>query len=177
MSTNQWIFFSGGTILIIIFSWVVSLKEKRFHGIPRFFVFEGLLLLGLVQAKAWFVNPLATRQIISWILFIASIYYAAFGIYTYMKIAKPGANFENTTKLVSTGLYKFIRHPMYASLLFLGWGMMLKDINPLTVNITGLLSISVYLTCKVEEKEMITRFGEEYRDYMKRTRMWIPGVI
>ena len=177
MSTNQWILFSGGTILIIIFSWVVSLKEKRFHGIPRFFVFEGLLLLGLIQAKVWFVNPLVPRQIASWIIFIASIYYAAFGIYTYLKIAKPGSNFENTTKLVTTGLYKYIRHPMYASLLFLGWGMMLKDINPTTVNITGLLSIAVYLTCKVEEREMIARFGDYYKEYMNKTKLWIPFVL
>ena len=177
MSTNQWIFFSGGTILIVIFTWIVSLKEKRLHGIPRFFVFEGLLLLGLLQYDVWFDNPLLPRQIISWILFIASIYYAAFGIYTYMNIANPGSNFENTTKLVTTGLYKFIRHPMYASLLFLGWGMMLKDINPVTVNITGLLSIAVYLTCKVEEKEMIIRFGDEYQDYIKKTKLWIPGIL
>jgi protein-S-isoprenylcysteine O-methyltransferase Ste14 len=66
---------------------------------------------------------------------------------------------------------------MYASLLFLGWGMLIKDINPTTVNITGLLSIAVYLTCKVEEREMISRFGDEYRDYMKKTKLWIPGVL
>jgi protein-S-isoprenylcysteine O-methyltransferase Ste14 len=177
MSTNQWIFFSGGTILIMVFTWVVSLKEKRYHGIPRFFVFEGLLLLGILQADVWFDQPFLPRQTGSWILFIASMYYAAFGIYIYLKITKPGSNFENTSKLVTVGLYRFIRHPMYASLLFLGWGMMLKEINPTTVNITGILSIAVYLTCKVEEREMIARFGEEYKDYIKKTRMWIPWLI
>ena len=34
--------------------------------------------------------------------------------------------FENTVKLVEVGLYRFIRHPMYASLLLLAWGAFLK---------------------------------------------------
>jgi protein-S-isoprenylcysteine O-methyltransferase Ste14 len=177
MSNNQWIIFFSGTILIILFSWFVSLREKRYHGIPRFFVFEGLLILGLLQAAVWFDDPLVPRQIISWLLLTASAYYALFGIVIFFRLGKPGKNFENTTVLVTSGLYKYIRHPMYASLLFLGWGMLLKDINPLTINITGILSIAAYITCKVEEKEMLKRFGEEYRYYMKKTRMWIPWLI
>jgi protein-S-isoprenylcysteine O-methyltransferase Ste14 len=177
LSKFQLIAFLIGTILLILFSWFVSVREKRYHGIPRFFVFEGLLLLGLLQADAWFSNPFGPAQIISWILFIASICYALFGIMIYFREGNPGENFENTTRLVTSGLYKYIRHPMYASLLFLGWGMLLKDLNPVTVNITGFLSLAVYITCRVEEKEMISRFGEEYREYMKKTRMWVPWLI
>ena len=177
MTPTKLIIFFIATILNILFSWFVSIRERRYHGIPRFFVFEGLLLLGLIQSDTWFDEPLASRQIISWILFIASIFYAAFGIRIYFRMGKPGTNFENTSRLVTSGLYRFIRHPMYASLLFLGWGMLLKDINPLTINITGILSFAVYLTCKVEEKEMIARFGDEYKEYLRKTKLWIPFVI
>lgn len=177
MSTTQWIILISGTILLILFSWFVSLREKRYHGIPRFFVFEGLLFLGLLQADTWFQDPLIPRQIISWLLFILSIFYAFYGIMIFIKKGKPGENFENTTRLVTTGLYRFIRHPMYASLLFMGWGMFLKEINMVTAFITAGITLAVYLTCRVEEKEMIARFGEEYREYMKRTRLWIPYLI
>jgi protein-S-isoprenylcysteine O-methyltransferase Ste14 len=177
MTNNQIIAFIIGTALIALFSWFVSIREKRYHGIPRFFVFEGLLILGLFQSPSWFDDPWSMLQILSWALFLVSVYYAVYGIYIYLKIGKPGPNFEETSKLVTTGLYKYIRHPMYAALLFLGTGMFLKDVNLVSAMITVVMAVAVYLTCKVEEKEMIKRFGNEYRNYMKKTRLWIPFLI
>jgi protein-S-isoprenylcysteine O-methyltransferase Ste14 len=98
-------------------------------------------------------------------------------VYFYFRYARPGKNFENSTQLVTKGIYKYLRHPMYASLLFLGWGMFLKNINPLSISIIAVITLALFLTCKVEEKEMIKRFGEEYKQYMKATRMWIPYLI
>lgn len=166
-----------GSIIIILFSWRISLKERRYHAIPRFFVFEGLLLLGLLQADVWFKDPLAPRQIISWILLTLSIVYVIGAFKLYFRHTKADLNFENSTQLVTSGFYKYIRHPMYASLLILGWGMFLKEISPLTISVIIIITIAVYLTCKVEEREMIKRFGEEYKVYMTKTRMWIPGVV
>ena len=177
MTSRIIIIFLTGTILILLFTWFVSLREKRYHGIPRFFAFEGLLLMGLIQADTWFKDPLLPRQIISWILLVLSIVYVFEAFRLYFRNTKPDLNFENSTRLVTAGLYKFIRHPMYASLLFLGWGMFLKEINPLTISVIIIITIAVFITCKVEEKEMIKRFGDEYKDYMKKTRLWIPYVI
>ncbi len=177
MSSAHLIIFFIATACLVAFSWLVSLREKRYHGIPRFFVFEGLLLLGLFQWPVWFNDPLALKQIFSWLFLLASAYYVIASIILYHRHASHGINFENSTKLVTTGLYKYIRHPMYASLLFLGWGMFSKDINAVTIIIITLVTIAVYITCKVEEKEMIARFGVEYRDYMKKTKMWIPYII
>jgi protein-S-isoprenylcysteine O-methyltransferase Ste14 len=174
MTTNKILVFIAFSILLVAFSWFVSLREKRYHGIPRFFVFEGLLLLGLLQADAWFIDPLAVRQLISWFLFGASIGYAFFGIFIYLKKGRPGENFENTTRLVTSGLYKYIRHPMYGSLLFLAWGMFLKDISTWSIIAVFLISIAVYLTCKIEEKEMLAKFGAEYQQYMSGTKLFIP---
>jgi protein-S-isoprenylcysteine O-methyltransferase Ste14 len=177
MTPTQWTIFIAGTILLVLFSWVVSLREKRYHGIPRFFVFEGLLILLILQADVWFDDPFCLRQIFSWILLFSSIPYAAGALILFRRHGEHGRNFENTTKLVTRGLYRYIRHPMYASLLFLGWGMFLKDINTVTIIIIVLVTLAVFITCKVEEKEMIAKFGEAYREYMKNTRMWIPGII
>jgi protein-S-isoprenylcysteine O-methyltransferase Ste14 len=164
-------------VLIALFSWYVSLREKRYHGIPRFFVFEGLLYLGLVQSKVWFVDPASINQILSWIFLSLSIVYVIGAFRIYFRHTKPDMNFENSTRLVVTGLYKYVRHPMYGSLLFLGWGMFLKDISLLAAAIVVFISIAVYITCKVEEKEMILKFGDSYRYYMTKTKMWIPKVI
>ena len=177
MTTLEIIIFIAGTILILLFSWRISLREKRYHGIPRFFAFEGLLYLGIVQGRIWFADPVSTIQIFSWILLIVSITYITGAFSLYFRHTKPDLNFENSAKLVTTGIYKYIRHPMYASLLFLGWGMFLKDINLHTIIAVSVVSGSLLFTCFVEEKEMIARFGDEYKDYMTKTKMWIPKIL
>jgi protein-S-isoprenylcysteine O-methyltransferase Ste14 len=174
--TNLYIFLAG-TICIILFSWFVSLKERRYHGIPRFFAFEGLLLLGLVQQPAWFKDPWAPWHIVSWILLTICTYYVIAAVFFYFRYAAPGRNFENSTKLVTTGIYKYIRHPMYASLLILGWGMFFKAFTPASIGLIILITIAIYFTSIIEEKEMTARFGDEYKEYMKRTKRWIPFVL
>ena len=177
MSNAQILIFISGSVLLILFSWFVSIREKRYHGIPRFFAFEGLLVLGLLNSPVWFKDPLSILQVISWFLLILSLYYAiaAFGLI--FRHGKPVQNFENTTRLVTTGLYHFVRHPMYGSLLFLGWGGFLKDINLYTIILILIISIALFITCKAEEREMMKKFGDEYKVYMKKTKMWIPMMI
>lgn len=177
MTTSQFLIFIIGTTLIILFSWFVSLREKRYHGIPRFFAFEGLLLLGLLQWPVWFKDPLVLRQIFSWLFLLASVYYVIAAIILYHKHTSHGPNFENSTRLVTTGLYHYVRHPMYGSLLFLGWGMLLKSLTWQSIVLLGIITIALFITCKVEEKEMIKKFGGEYKDYMLKTKMWIPRVV
>lgn len=174
VSNNQIIIFIAGTILIILFSWFVSLRERRYHGIPRFFAFEGLLALGLLNSPAWFKDPLSVLQILSWLLFIFSIYYAFTAFSLFQRHGKPGRNFENTTKLVTTGLYHYVRHPMYGSLLFFGWGIFLKSVTWQSFTIILIISVALFITCKVEEKEMLKKFGDEYVIYLTKTKMFIP---
>ncbi len=86
-------------------------------------------------------------------------------------------SFENTVHLVETGLYRHVRHPMYGSLLLLGWGAFFKHITP--INIALMLSVNALLiaVAKVEEHENIRFFGPAYRDYMLRTKMFLPWLL
>jgi len=84
---------------------------------------------------------------------------------------------EKTSKLVTVGLYRYIRHPMYSSLLFLGWGMYFKSPSWLDLVLVLLCTFFLIATARMEESENIKFFGSEYVDYMKRTRMFIPFVL
>jgi protein-S-isoprenylcysteine O-methyltransferase Ste14 len=166
-----------GTIIIVLFSWFLSIKHKRYHGIPRFFAFESIFILVLLNLKIWFHDPFSILQIISWILLILSAFFAVVGIVILKRKGKPGANFENTTVLVKTGLYGYIRHPLYLSLFLLGSGVMFKDPGALQL-ILGIINFAaICFTSRIEEKEMIAKFGDEYIEYMKETRMFIPFVV
>ncbi|HLN21997.1 MAG TPA: isoprenylcysteine carboxylmethyltransferase family protein [Bacteroidales bacterium] len=168
---------SAGTILIILFSWFLSIKHKRYHGIPRFFAFESVLILFLLNYKYWFSDPFSPGHILSWILLISSIYPVTAGYILLKKKGKPDSNFENTSILVTSGIYSKIRHPLYLSVFLFGAGVVLKQPGTIQLILGIILTVSVFITAKTEEGEMISRFGDEYRSYMKHTRMFIPGIL
>jgi len=85
--------------------------------------------------------------------------------------------FEKTEKLVTTGVYRWVRHPMYASLLWLAWGVFLKRPSVAALGLAALASGCLWLTARAEEAEDIAFFGDAYRDYMRRTRRFVPWVI
>jgi protein-S-isoprenylcysteine O-methyltransferase Ste14 len=167
----------SGTILIILFSWFLSIKHKRYHGIARFFSFESIFIIVLLNHNIWFIDPFSPVQIISWLLLLLSVYIAVTGFLLLKKIGKPDANFENTSVLVRKGLYRYIRHPLYLSLFLLGTGAMMKDTG-LPQLILGLVNLlAVFITSKIEEKEMTVRFGKDYKEYIRETKMFIPYII
>jgi protein-S-isoprenylcysteine O-methyltransferase Ste14 len=167
----------AGTILIILFSWFLSVKYKRYHGIVRFFAFESVFILVLLNIKVWFADPFSILQLSSWILLILSIWVVITGFLLLKREGKPDSNFENTSLLVKSGIYGYIRHPLYLSIFLLGTGVMLKNPALPQLILAVINLIAVYFTARIEEHEMITKFGEEYKTYMKETKMFIPFIL
>jgi protein-S-isoprenylcysteine O-methyltransferase Ste14 len=166
-----------GTIVLLIFTWRFSVKAGRYHGLYRFFAFESILILFLLNWRYWFEDPLSWHQVVSWILLCGSIIPAVEGFRLLRNIGVPEGQFENTTRLVTVGIYRYIRHPLYASLMFLGLGILFKQFSVLGV-ICVIVDVAAILgTARREEKEMTERFGAEYQEYMKRSKMFIPYVL
>jgi protein-S-isoprenylcysteine O-methyltransferase Ste14 len=121
------------SLLIIIISWRTLFNTKS-HGFYRFFAWECMAWLLASNYKWWFVNPFSINQIISWILLFYSAYLVIAGLILIKNIGKPSHTrdeknlfgFEKTTELIDTGVFKRIRHPLYASLIFLTWAIFLK---------------------------------------------------
>jgi protein-S-isoprenylcysteine O-methyltransferase Ste14 len=108
---------------------------------------------------------------------VASLFLAVHGFYFLKLIGKPEGQIEYTSRLVVRGAYKYIRHPLYCSLLLLGCGISLKNISMSTLLFAIVNIIALYETAKMEEREMINKFGNEYREYMRGTKMFIPGIF
>jgi protein-S-isoprenylcysteine O-methyltransferase Ste14 len=170
--TLLFIIFSAG---ITLFSWPY-LRKPRVHGFYRYFVFEALLALILINVGFWFRNPFSIHQIISWVLLVASVFLAIHGFYLLRSVGKPQGSFEDTTQLVIVGAYRFIRHPLYASLLFLGWGSFLKHFSWFGLALVSIITLLLFLTARVEEAENKIHFGESYTSYIQRTKMFIPYI-
>jgi len=177
MNIIEIIVFVLGTICLIYISWNFSIKEKRYHGIPRFFAFESIFLLVLLNYLDWFKDSFSLIQIISWILLISSAIIAFLGFYLLNKRGKPERQIEDTTNLIKTGIYKYIRHPIYSSVIPGVIGILLKDIGYTQIILTVTIYVFLVFTAKVEEKELIKKFGSEYENYIKKTKMFIPFIF
>jgi len=172
-----WVFFAIGSAFLAWFSWAVSLRARRYHGIARFFAFESILTLFLLNVRFWFDEPFSVVHILAWISLAASLFLAVHGAYLLMTLGRPDGQLENTTRLVVRGAYRFIRHPLYASVAFLGLGIFLKRVTVLTSVFAGVVLVAVYLTAKIEEQEMLAKFGTEYAAYRAGTKMFIPFIF
>ena len=181
---GKFIIFGVLSLLIIFISWRTLFNTKS-HGFYRFFSWECMAWLFAVNYKFWFVDPFSINQIISWILLIYSLYLVIAGLLLMKKIGKPHQirdeknlfGFEKTTELIDSGVFKYIRHPLYASLIFLTWAIYLKNPTDILFIIALLSTVFLYLTSKFDEKECLNYFGDKYREYMIQTKMFIPFIF
>ncbi|RPJ62224.1 MAG: isoprenylcysteine carboxylmethyltransferase family protein [Dehalococcoidia bacterium] len=142
-----------------------------------FVAWEAIVALVLLNADIWFRDPFSVQQIVSWILLIVCIVMAIHGFYILKAIGKPSGDFEHTTTLVKRSDYKYIRHPLYSSLSFMAWGAFLKDVLISSIVLVVIVTVSLVLTARMQERENISRFGKSYSDYIKETRMSIPFLF
>ena len=177
--------FAVVSICLISISWG-SLRAPHSHGFYRFFAWELLLAHFLLNVDIWFKDPFSLHQIASWILLIISLIPLFFGVRSLRRSGGPKKQrqtethllaFEKTTTLVNTGIYRYIRHPLYSSLLFLSWGIYFKD----PTWIGGLLAIIttafLFATAKADELECLRFFGAAYEVYMKATKRFVPFLF
>jgi len=177
------IFLLGSLGFVILSS--RALKEHHLYGFPRFFAFEAILGLVVLNGGEWFNRPFSLPQLVSWLLLLGSAYIAiysfralrAYGVPDHSIQGAGQLEFEKTTHLVTEGPYRLIRHPLYASLLFLTWGVALKQINLVSIMISIIASLALFLTAIYEERENLSKFGDEYAIYMQHTKRFIPRLF
>ena len=63
---------------------------------------------------------------------------------------------------------------MYTALLCLAWGVFLQRFTWLGLVLVLMATVVLFITAYCEEKECLAYFGEAYRDYMRRTRRFVP---
>ena len=178
------ILFIALTIPVIFLS-RKNLFDFKSHGFTRFFSWECIIALLVINYENWFKEPLSFAQIVSWILLAISLYLVIEGVVRFRKARKHGIRrvdeklyrFEKTTELVTNGIYRYIRHPMYSSLLFLTWGIWFKQPLVITLPVALLSSVLLWLTATRDERECISYFGGRYRSYMNSTKRFIPFIL
>jgi len=162
-----------------------SLRSYRFHGFYRFFAWEAVLALVLLNLNIRAYQPSSTHHIMAIVFLTLS---ALLAIHGFQLLRRDGMLdnrrddptllwVEKTTVLVTVGAYKYVRHPLYCSFLMLTWGSFLFIPSWQGGLLALLASLNIIVAARVEEQENLLYFGVAYCDYMKRTKMFIPCVI
>ena len=139
----------------------------------------------LLNAEYWFERPLSYPQLVSWLLLTVCTYLVIHALLLFHRLGKPDPQrsdpalmgIEKTTELVTVGIYKYIRHPMYGAQVFFTWGVLCKQISLVTVLLAITATLFLVITAKIEEGENIRFFGDAYKEYQKRTKMFIPFIL
>lgn len=178
------LFFIIGSYILVFIS-KSTLANTRSHGFSRLLAWEAILALFVLNAKYWWLHPFSPQQLISWTLLSLSLVYLFSSLYLLLAKGHISSDrkdnslfkLEKTTVLVTSGIYRYIRHPMYGSLLFLAWGIFAKQTSFLSLLLTLLSTGFLLLTAKREEIECVQYFGEAYKDYMNKTKLFLPFLL
>jgi protein-S-isoprenylcysteine O-methyltransferase Ste14 len=115
---------------------------------------------------------------------VAGLMCLAIGLWLFFRShADLGTNWSVTLelrqehRLVSQGVYRAIRHPMYSALILYSVGQALVIPN-WVAGFSNLIAVALLVALRLgaEEKMMGERFGEEYAAYSARTKRFIPGI-
>lgn len=161
----------------------IKSKIKKNVALERFLVFLNFISMMFLPVFVVFSTKLsfATMNLPSVIRWIGLIIYGlnlVFFVWCHKSLGKNWSSIleiRENHKLIQTGPYKKIRHPMYTHfwLLIISQGLIL---NNYLVLIYGILAwgILYFLRVKKEEEMMVEEFGNEYKKYMKKTGRLFP---
>jgi protein-S-isoprenylcysteine O-methyltransferase Ste14 len=145
-----------------------------------------LAWIGFVVPLIWIVSP--AFSFAEYPLragpFVAGIVSLAVGLWLFHRShVDLGKNWSVTLEvreehqLITHGIYRHIRHPMYTALLLYSVGQTLVIPN-WVVGPSYLIPFAILFVLRVqaEERMMLDQFGDQYREYMLRTKRLVPGV-
>ena len=150
------------------------------------FILFGLRLGGLpwfIGGIVWMIDPKlmawASVPLPLWVRWSGFMLIGVWGILFVWTFQTLGRNLTDTVvtrrdhTLVTTGPYRYVRHPFYlaffiavigGSIVTANWFLFLSSLLPFAF---------IVARTPIEEEKLVERFGDEYRDYMARTgRFW-----
>ena len=125
-----------------------------------------LVLTGVIDVEQYL--PL---EIIGWVTLVGGMILVMAPIIMFPRrggVSK-GKSFVETTRLVDTGIYSFIRHPQYTGGIIAIFLTTLLWYPHWLFGVLGVVgTVVLYLGCREEDKLLVKKFGDDYKRYMER---------
>lgn len=138
------------------------------------------ILLVVIQLAS-FIAIILTGQIIPGhpIALLLSLSGVILGLWALWEMRKskfrPTPEVAPETKLITTGPYRFIRHPMYLSMLIVGTALIINSFSFFRLFVLIILLVDLLIKLNYEEK-LLGKHFKDYPDYQKKTSRLIPFI-
>lgn len=142
-------------------------------------------IIGIVTITSFILSfyhliPIYTIKELNMVLLILGLIFVVSGALCWL-LAVFKSNFDENVRqncLMTTGIYAYIRHPIYAAFLYISTGIILIGQNVflffLPVIFWAFLTVAMKRT---EEKWLVDLYGDDYIEYSKKVNRFIPKVV
>ena len=113
--------------------------------------------------------PLLLRLLVLGVSLITAVYLAQSGHVVVSHEQRP-------TRTVSTGAFRYVRHPLYLASLLTYLGLTISTASLLSLVVFGGIFIFHDYIAGYEERLLAMKFGQGYDDYKRRTGKWLPRI-
>jgi protein-S-isoprenylcysteine O-methyltransferase Ste14 len=80
------------------------------------------------------------------------------------------------TDVVSTGAFRFVRHPLYLGCILFYFGLAVSTVSLFSLALLVLIFVFYNYIARYEEKLLFQKFGERYNSYKRSTGKWLPRI-
>jgi protein-S-isoprenylcysteine O-methyltransferase Ste14 len=147
-----------------------------FGAFTAVFVFAALLVDHLLSLPS--LLPVSARLPVSIPVMAVGAAVTAWSALHFLKVKGTPVPFNPPPKVVDSGPYRHARNPMLTGVfLFLfGLGLAVDSLSLVFFFTPLYVLFNVWELKRIEEPELVKRFGDEYIEYRKRTPMFVPGL-
>ncbi len=149
--------------------------ERKRKIIPPVYLLLTLAAMLALHFKLPIVQLIqAPYSLAGWVLVVAGLAISATASSAFRRVGTPVVPFERSTVLVTDGLFRYTRNPMYLGLVILLLGIAIA-----LGSLGALLPIPVFVWIiqkwfiEGEERFLTEIFGEQYLTYQRRVRRWL----
>jgi protein-S-isoprenylcysteine O-methyltransferase Ste14 len=138
-------------------------------------------IVGLLVMIVGIIGLLLRNAIFSTSLLGVGAQVAAVGLMIWARMTMGRRSFHATADptdggLVTSGPYRFIRHPIYTSVCLFCWAAVLAHATPSTVVLGSLVMVGSFMRMTAEERLLVQRYPG-YRLYASATKRMVPYVF
>lgn len=157
-----------------------DIADRHSEMILNFFTYSSLIA-GFAVAQSKYLRFAKQGDIITWaglVIVLIGIAIRLHAIYRLKKFFTVNIAILNDHELMTTGIYRFIRHPAYLGVIiaFAGMGLALGNLLSCLIMVTPVLLVFLW-RIRLEEQMLSHAFPHEYPAYQKKSWRLIPFII
>jgi protein-S-isoprenylcysteine O-methyltransferase Ste14 len=160
--------------------------DRRQEGIFILITLRAVAVVGMVGLIAWFINPAtlawAALSLPVWLRWTGvglAVLAGALFVWTLRTLGRNLTDTVVTRKehtLVTSGPYRWVRHPFYSAAALLTLASTLVAANWFFLVVGGLIFLLLVIRTRKEEANLLARFGDDYQNYRQRTGRFVPRL-